>query len=66
MDAQDHYLAAEIQEGFRSGVKATPTIYLNGKQLPRVNDFLAAVEKEAKRLGLPSTPPPPAQPQGDQ
>lgn len=61
-------LAAEIQEGVRSGVKATPTIYVNGKQLPRVNDFLAAVEMEAKRLGLPPTPapPPPPQPQGDQ
>jgi protein-disulfide isomerase/uncharacterized membrane protein len=55
-------LAAEIQEGNRSGVKATPTLFLNGKLLPRVNDFLAAVEKEAARLGLPPLPPPPHAP----
>ena len=46
-------LAAEIDEARRVGVKATPTIFLNGKMLPRVNDFLLAVEKETRRLGLP-------------
>jgi protein-disulfide isomerase/uncharacterized membrane protein len=51
-------LAAEIQEGARAGVKATPTVFLNGKLLPRVNDFLAAVDKEAARLGLPPLPQP--------
>ena len=54
-------LSAEIQEGARAGVKATPTIFVNGKRLPRVNDFLAAVDKEAARLGLPPLP----QPQGN-
>ena len=45
-------LSAEIEEARRVGVKATPTIFLNGKMLPRVNDFLLAVEKETRRLGL--------------
>jgi protein-disulfide isomerase/uncharacterized membrane protein len=49
-------LAAEIQEGIRSGVKATPTLFINGKRLPRVNDFLAAIDKESTRLGLPPLP----------
>jgi protein-disulfide isomerase len=53
-------LAAEIQEGVRGGVKATPTLFINGKRLPRVNDFLAAIEKESTRLGLPPLPQPPA------
>lgn len=51
-------LAAEIQEGVRAGVKATPTLFINGKRLPRVNDFLAAIDKESARLGLPPLPPP--------
>lgn len=55
-------LSAEIQEAVRAGVKATPTLFLNGKLLPRLNDFLAGVEKEAARLGLPPLPPPQLQP----
>jgi protein-disulfide isomerase/uncharacterized membrane protein len=51
-------LAAEIQEGLRGGVTATPTLFINGKRLPRVNDFLAAIEKESARLGLPPLPQP--------
>jgi protein-disulfide isomerase/uncharacterized membrane protein len=51
-------LAAEIAEGVRVGVKATPTVFLNGKMLPRVNDFLLAVDKEARRLGLSPAPAP--------
>jgi protein-disulfide isomerase len=51
-------LAAEIDEARRVGVKATPTIFLNGKLLPRVGDFLLAVEKETRRLGLPPLPAP--------
>jgi protein-disulfide isomerase/uncharacterized membrane protein len=47
-------LSAEIAEAERGGVQATPTLFLNGKRLPRVNDFLLAVEKEAARLGLPA------------
>jgi len=47
-------LTAEIAEAERGGVQATPTLFLNGKRLPRVNDFLLAVDKEAARLGLPA------------
>ena len=54
-------LKAEIDEAERAGVKATPTLFLNGKKLPRVNDFLVMVEKESARLGLPPlTKPSPA------
>jgi protein-disulfide isomerase/uncharacterized membrane protein len=49
----DARLKAEIEEAERAGVKATPTLFLNGKKLPRVNDFLVMVEKESTRLGLP-------------
>ncbi len=46
-------LAAEIKEAQAAGVNATPTLFLNGRRLPRVNDFLAMVERETARLGLP-------------
>ena len=46
-------LSAEIAEGQRGGVAGTPTLFVNGKRLPRLNDFMLAVDKEAKRLGLP-------------
>ena len=51
-------LLAEISEAERSGVKATPTVFIDGKQLPRLNDFLLAVEKESVRLGIPPLRPP--------
>jgi protein-disulfide isomerase/uncharacterized membrane protein len=54
-------LAAQVGEAERSGVKGTPTVFLNGKRLPRVNDFLLAVDKEAARLGFPPLPTPSAQ-----
>ena len=38
-------------------VKATPTLYINGKKLPRINDFVPVIEKEARRRAFrPSTP----------
>lgn len=46
-------LGAEIAEAQRVGVNSTPSIFINGKRLPRLNDFLLAVEKESVRLGLP-------------
>jgi protein-disulfide isomerase len=49
-------LAAEIAEGKSSGVDATPTLFVNGKRLPRINDFTQTVEKEAQKLGLPPLP----------
>jgi protein-disulfide isomerase/uncharacterized membrane protein len=55
-------LAAEIEEGERVGVKGTPALFINGRRLPRVNDFLTAIEKEGGRLGLPPLPSPPAKP----
>ena len=49
-------LAAEIAEAKASGVDATPTLFVNGKRLPRINDFTQTVEKEAQKLGLPPLP----------
>ncbi len=46
-------LAAQIEEGQRLGVQATPTLYVNGKQLPRINDFVAVVDREAQKSGFP-------------
>jgi protein-disulfide isomerase len=46
-------LAAEIAEGNRLAVNATPTVYVNGKKLPRINDFVAVVDKEARKKGFP-------------
>jgi protein-disulfide isomerase len=45
-------LKAEIEEAQRVGVNSTPTLYINGRRLPRVNDFMLTVDKEAARLGL--------------
>lgn len=49
----DSQLKAQIAEANRVGVHGTPTLFLNGKKLPRLNDFMAMVEKEGARLGLP-------------
>jgi protein-disulfide isomerase/uncharacterized membrane protein len=46
-------LKAQIAEANRVGVHGTPTLFLNGKKLPRLDDFIAMVEKEGARLGLP-------------
>jgi protein-disulfide isomerase/uncharacterized membrane protein len=46
-------LDRDIQEGKRLDVKATPTVFVNGKHLEQLNAFLKAIESEAKRLGLP-------------
>jgi protein-disulfide isomerase/uncharacterized membrane protein len=46
-------LAADIAEGNRLGVNSTPTLYINGKKLPRINDFVAVVDKEARKKGFP-------------
>ncbi len=51
-------LAAQIEEAREGGVNATPTVFINGKRLPRINDFVATVDKEAGRLGLPPMPKP--------
>jgi protein-disulfide isomerase/uncharacterized membrane protein len=49
-------LAAQIEEAREGGVSATPTLFINGKRLPRINDFVATVEKESVRLGLGAMP----------
>ncbi len=46
-------LAAQIAEGNRLGVSSTPTVYINGKKLPRLNDFVAVVDREAQKKGHP-------------
>jgi protein-disulfide isomerase/uncharacterized membrane protein len=46
-------LAAQIAEGNRLGVSSTPTVYVNGKKLPRLNDFVAVVDREAQKKGQP-------------
>jgi protein-disulfide isomerase/uncharacterized membrane protein len=49
-------LAAEMEEGWKAGVRGTPTLFINGKKLPRINDFVQTVDKEAAKLGLPPLP----------
>ena len=46
-------LGAQIEEAKRVGVQATPTVFINGKKLPRINDFLQVVDKEAVKKGMP-------------
>ena len=46
-------LAAQIAEARRLGVNATPTVFVNGKKLPRINDFVSVVDKEAQKSGFP-------------
>lgn len=53
-------LQTEIAEARRIGVNSTPSVFINGKKLPRINDFLMMVDKEGAHLGLP--PLTPAQP----
>ncbi len=50
-------LAAQIAEGNRLGVSSTPTVYVNGKKLPRINDFVAVVDREAQKKGQPPLAP---------
>jgi protein-disulfide isomerase/uncharacterized membrane protein len=56
-------IAGEIAEARRAGVRGTPTVFVNGKRVARVNYFLAVLDAEAQRLGLPllqpGVPPPP-------
>lgn len=46
-------LDAQIEEANRLDVQATPTLYINGKKLPRINDFVATVDAEARKKGFP-------------
>jgi protein-disulfide isomerase/uncharacterized membrane protein len=49
-------LAADIAEARRIGVQATPTVLIDGKKLPSLDAFFAAIESESARLGLPPLP----------
>jgi protein-disulfide isomerase/uncharacterized membrane protein len=49
-------LSAEIGEARRVGVQATPTLFINGKKLPRLQDFVSTVDKEAQKKGSPPLP----------
>ena len=51
-------LGTEIAEGIQAQVQGTPTLYINGKKLPRLNDFVQTVDREAAKMGLPPLPPP--------
>jgi protein-disulfide isomerase/uncharacterized membrane protein len=46
-------LAAHIAEARRLGVNATPTLFVNGKRLPRINDLVPVVDKMAQKSGFP-------------
>jgi protein-disulfide isomerase/uncharacterized membrane protein len=46
-------LEAEIAEGNRLDINATPTVFVNGRKLPRLNDFVAVVDTEARKQGFP-------------
>ena len=46
-------LADQIAEGKRLDVRATPTLFVNGKKLPRINDLVPVVDKEAQKNGFP-------------
>lgn len=50
-------LAAEIQEAKQARVDATPTVFINGRRLPRINDFVQTVDREAVKIGLPPLAP---------
>jgi serine/threonine-protein kinase len=52
-------LAAEIQEAKAAMVEATPTLFINGRKLPRVDVFVQTMDREAARMGLPPLAPPP-------
>jgi protein-disulfide isomerase/uncharacterized membrane protein len=45
-------LAAQVAEANRLGVSATPTLYVNGRKLPRFNDLVPVVDREARKKGF--------------
>jgi len=51
-------LGTEIAEGIQAQVQGTPTLFINGKKLPRLNDFVQTVDREATKMGLPPLSPP--------
>ena len=55
--ATEDTLAAQIAEARRLDVRATPTLYVNGKKLPRIKDLLPVVDSEARKKGFPPLEP---------
>jgi protein-disulfide isomerase len=53
-------LKTDIAEGSQAQVQGTPTLFINGKRLPRLNDFVQTVDREAAKMGLPPLAPPAA------
>jgi protein-disulfide isomerase len=51
-------LKDQIAEAARAGVRGTPSLFVNGRPVPRVNFFTVLVEHEARRLGLTAAPVP--------
>jgi protein-disulfide isomerase/uncharacterized membrane protein len=51
-------LGTEIAEGAQAQVQGTPTLFINGKKLPRLNDFTQTVDRESSKMGLPPLPSP--------
>jgi protein-disulfide isomerase len=49
-------LDAQIAEANRLAITSTPTVYINGKKLPRINDFVAVIDTEARKKGFPPLP----------
>ena len=45
-------LEGQIQEAKRAGVKSTPSVFLNGRKLPRADALVQGIKSESKRLGL--------------
>jgi protein-disulfide isomerase/uncharacterized membrane protein len=56
--ATQQRLRSEIREAAAAGLKGTPTLFINGRLVSRLNDFVAMVERESARLGLPPLAPP--------
>lgn len=54
--ATQQSLQAEIEEAKKGNVDGTPTLFINGRRLPRLNDFVPTVDREAARMGLPPLP----------
>jgi protein-disulfide isomerase/uncharacterized membrane protein len=46
-------LDGQMAEANRLGVAATPTLFVDGRKLPRINGFVAIVDKEAQKKGFP-------------
>jgi protein-disulfide isomerase/uncharacterized membrane protein len=58
-------VVADITEGAKNGVTGTPSIFINGHKLPRIQEFVDAIDQESRKLGMgpmPTPPPPPGAP----